>query len=72
MLIQTGIDEVLLSDSTRLAERLAAAGVDHDLDLQPDMWHVYQAFAGFMPVANQALIRASEFIRAQIPALAPA
>lgn len=69
LLIQTGTDEVLLSDSERLAERAHAAGVEHELDLHEGMWHVYQAFVGFMPEADAALIRAARFIRAHSPAL---
>jgi monoterpene epsilon-lactone hydrolase len=69
MLIQTGMEEILLSDSTRLAERAKEAGVDVQLDLREGMWHVYQAFAGMMPEATDALIRAAVFIRARTPAL---
>ena len=68
MLIQTGMDEILLSDSTRLAERARAAGVEVTLDLTDEMWHVYQAFARFMPEATEALVRAATFIRAATPA----
>jgi monoterpene epsilon-lactone hydrolase len=64
LLIQTGMDEILLSDSTRLAERAAAAGVYFELDLADGMWHVYPMFAGLMREANEALIHASRFIRA--------
>jgi acetyl esterase/lipase len=74
-LIQTGMDEILLSDSTRLAERYEAAGVDVRLDLRDDLWHVYQIMAGYMPEANEALIRAAVFIREKTPAplrIAPA
>jgi epsilon-lactone hydrolase len=67
-LIQTGMDEILLSDSTRLAERYAAAGVDVRLDLRDGLWHVYPAFAGYMPEATDALIRAAVFIREKTPA----
>ncbi|MGA9277830.1 alpha/beta hydrolase [Ilumatobacter sp.] len=67
MLIQTGTDEVLLSDSTRLAERASAAGVQTQFDLADGMWHVYQAFAGYMPEANEALAYAARFIRSQTP-----
>jgi epsilon-lactone hydrolase len=67
-LIQTGMDEILLSDSTRLAERYAAAGVDVRLDLRDHMWHVYPIMAGFMPEATDALIRAAVFIREKTPA----
>ncbi len=71
-LIQTGMDEILLSDSTRLAERYEAAGVEVRLDLRDGLWHVYQAFAGYMPEATDALIRAAVFIREQTPAPPPA
>ena len=69
MLIQTGVDEVLLSDSTRLAEKARAAGVEVTLDLAEGMWHVYQGFARFVPEATDALHRAAVFIRSRIPAL---
>ena len=52
-LIQTGMDEILLSDSTRLAERLEAAGVDVRLDLRDGLWHVYPILAGYMPEATE-------------------
>lgn len=67
MLIQTGTDEVLLSDSTRLAARAADAGVQVQLDLADGMWHVYPMFAGIMPEAKEALAFAARFIRSQSP-----
>jgi len=71
-LIQTGMDEILLSDSTRLAERYGAAGVDVRLDLRDDLWHVYPVLAGYMPEATDALVRAAVFIREKTPAPMPA
>ena len=35
------------------------------------MWHVYPAFAGYMPEATDALIRAAVFIREKTPARLP-
>jgi len=70
-LIQTGMDEILLSDSTRLAERYEAAGVDVRLDLRDDLWHVYPVLAGYMPEATDALVRAAVFIREKTPAPMP-
>ncbi len=70
-LIQTGMDEILLSDSTRLAERYKAAGVDVRLDLGDDLWHVYPILAGYMPEATDALVRAAVFIREKTPAPMP-
>lgn len=72
MLIQTGHDEILLDDSRRLADRAAEAGVDVTLDLASSMWHVYPAFAGMMPEADEALVRAAVYIRAMAPARVPA
>ena len=69
MLVQVGSDEVLLSDSTRLVEAARAAGVTADLDVAPGMWHVFQAFAGLMPEATNALRETAAFIRAKTPTL---
>jgi acetyl esterase/lipase len=71
MLVQTGMDEVLLSDSTRLAQRAQDAGVEVTLDLAEGMWHVYQAFAGVVPEATDALVRAAVFMRSRVPAVLP-
>lgn len=70
-LIQTGMDEILLSDSTRLADRYTAAGVQVRLDLRDDLWHVYPILAGYMPEATDALVRAAVFIRTHTPAAFP-
>lgn len=61
-LIQVGDHEVLLNDSTRLAEKLTAARVVVELDIAAEMWHVYQAFYSMMPEARNALTRAAEFL----------
>lgn len=62
LLLQVGTNEVLLDDSTRLAERAWAAGVDVILDVTADVPHVFQAFSGILDEADQALDRASLFI----------
>lgn len=46
LLVHLGSDEVLLDDSTRLAERARAAGVDVELRVWDGMWHDFQRFAG--------------------------
>lgn len=63
LLIQVGSDEVLLADSTRLADAAAKAGVDVELDEWPGMWHVFQALVGFMPEANNAMQQGADFIK---------
>jgi monoterpene epsilon-lactone hydrolase len=67
LLIQGGDREVLLDDSRRLADRATAAGVEVTLDLAEGMWHVYQAFAPFVPEASDALVRGAVFIRTKTP-----
>jgi len=62
LLIQVGSEEVLLDDSTRLAEQARAAGVDVTLEVGQDLPHVYQYFASFLPQAQAAIDRAGEFI----------
>jgi len=63
MLIQVGENEVLLSDSTRLAERAEVAGVDVTLEVWPDMIHVWHFFADALPEAQQAIDRIGEWVR---------
>ena len=66
LLIQVGSDEILLSDSIRLAERARKAGVDTTLEIWDNMWHVWHFFAGKMPEANTALNHIGSFIRKHI------
>ncbi len=63
LLIQVGTAEVLLDDSTRLAERARSAGVDVTLEPWDDMIHVWQTMAAILPEAQQAIDRIGEFIR---------
>ncbi|WP_027927340.1 alpha/beta hydrolase [Amycolatopsis benzoatilytica] len=62
MLLQAGTNELLLDDAVRLAERARAAEVDVVLDVTADVPHVFQAFAGSLDEADQALDRAALFI----------
>lgn len=64
--IQTGEAEVLLSDSTVLAERLGAAGVPVTLEIWPDMFHVFQARYTMLPQAQQALERLGAWAAAHV------
>ncbi|MFJ1601824.1 alpha/beta hydrolase [Streptomyces sp. NPDC088253] len=71
LLLQAGTNEVLLDDSTRLATRAAAAGVDVILDITADVPHVFQSFTGSLDEADAALDRAGRFILDRL-ATAPA
>jgi monoterpene epsilon-lactone hydrolase len=62
ILLQVGTNEVLLDDSTRLAARAWAAGVDVILDVTADVPHVFQSFAGVLDEADAALDRAALFL----------
>jgi monoterpene epsilon-lactone hydrolase len=63
-LIQVGSDELLLTDSCRLHDALAAADVAVLLQVYPHRWHVFQLLAGPLGDANRALEAAGEFVRA--------
>ncbi|WP_037912215.1 alpha/beta hydrolase [Actinacidiphila yeochonensis] len=68
LLIQVGTNEILLDDSTRLAERARSVGVDVILDVTADVPHVFQAFAGVLDEADEALDRAALFLSQRIRA----
>jgi len=63
LLIQVGDAEVLLDDSVMFADKARAAGVDVTLEVWPEMPHVWQAFCGFLPEADQAVERLGQFVR---------
>lgn len=63
LLIQVGTSETLLDDSTRLAAKAKAEGVDVTLEQWEEMIHVWHFFAGMLPEARQAIERVGEFVR---------
>ena len=63
LLIQVGDNEILLDDSTRLAEKAKSAGADVKLEVEPEMFHDFQNFAPFLPKVQQAIDRIGEFVR---------
>lgn len=66
MLIQVGDHEILLSDSTRLADKISAAGDQVTLQVWPEMWHVFQFFIRRMPESARAIKGIGTFIRTQL------
>jgi epsilon-lactone hydrolase len=62
-LIQVGDHEILLSDSTRLAERAENAGVDVTLEVWEGMWHVWHAMVRLVPESQQAIDRIGHFVQ---------
>lgn len=53
--IQVGDLEVLLSDSTRLADNIRAVGGTVDIEIWEEMWHVFQVFYLVMPESRAAI-----------------
>jgi epsilon-lactone hydrolase len=64
MLIHVGDAEILLDDSTRVAERAKKAGVKVELEAWPEMFHVWHVFAKILPEGQQAIDRIGEYILA--------
>lgn len=62
LLIQVGADEVLLDDAITLAQRAEACGIPTELEVWPDMIHVWQMFAGALPEADEAIRRIATFL----------
>lgn len=70
LLLQVGTNELLLDDAVRLAARAADAEVDVILDITAGVPHVFQAFAGTLDEADQALDRAALFLTQHLGASA--
>jgi len=61
--IQVGEDEILLSDSTRAAEKVRAAGGEVEIEIWPGMWHVFQAFLVQVPESKKAVKKIGSYVR---------
>lgn len=66
LIIHVGTAEILLDDSTRLAERAEAAGVEVTLHCYEDMMHVWHYFEGTLPESAAAIEQIGAFIKANI------
>ena len=63
---QVGDHEILLSDSTRFADMLRAAGVETEIEIWPELWHVFQLFIGKMPESRQAINKIGGYIQSRL------
>ncbi|NVJ97460.1 MAG: alpha/beta hydrolase [Alphaproteobacteria bacterium] len=61
ILAQVGSEEILLSDSVRLAEKVRAAGGEIQLDVWPKMHHVWHMSAGIVPEGKKAIEQMAAF-----------
>ncbi|KPI24488.1 hypothetical protein OK074_6985 [Actinobacteria bacterium OK074] len=64
LLVQVGSHEILLDDAVRLAGPAAAADVHVELQVWPQVPHVFQAFAALLDEGDTALQAAAAFTRA--------
>jgi acetyl esterase/lipase len=67
LLIHVGDAEVIRDDSTRLAARARAAGVPVTIEVWDEMPHVFPAFAGFLPEADQAIEQIGRWLAERLP-----
>ncbi len=63
MLIQSGSNEMLLSDSTSVAEKAKLAGAKVRLSIYDGMFHVFQMCANHIPESRKAWVEVGHFIK---------
>ena len=63
MLVQAGSIEMLLSDSTRLAQKAREAGVKVRISIYEEMFHVFQMAELMLPESKQAWEEVGKFLR---------
>ena len=66
LLIQVGGHESFLDESRKFAGLAQQAGVDVELDIVPEMQHVFQFLAGVAPEADAAIERAGAWLNAKL------
>jgi len=64
--VHVGDYETLLDDSVELVRRAQAVGVEAQLEVWPQLWHVWQSYAGRLPEADQSLAALGEFLGRQL------
>jgi acetyl esterase/lipase len=60
--VHVGDDEILLSDSVRLAERARSCNVAVECKVWPGMWHVFQTSARLVPEARRSIEELGQFV----------
>jgi monoterpene epsilon-lactone hydrolase len=66
LLIQVGSDEILLDDSSILAEKATGSGVDVTLRVWEGMWHVWQALGDLIPESRKAFEEFGRFVKEHV------
>lgn len=62
VLIHAGSEEILLSDSERLAHKLGKSGVQVDYKVFDGVGHVFQFLTVVLPAANQSIRETAQFV----------
>ena len=65
-LVHVGDHEILLSDSIRMVERMRECGRDIELQVWPDMWHVFQFFVGQMPESDRSIASIADYLKRRL------
>ncbi len=65
LLIQVDRGEILLADSTALAAKARAAGVDVALSVWDGLWHVWPALGDLIPESGAAFAEMKDFLEAR-------
>ena len=61
MFVQVGSEEILLSDSTGLADQAGRSGVECHLEIYEDRWHVFHLQSFYLSSARAALRKLATF-----------
>lgn len=64
--VHVGDHETLLDDSRNLVQKAQAEGVAAQLKVWPELWHVWQSYAGRLEEADQSLTELGDFLRQQL------
>jgi acetyl esterase/lipase len=63
LLVMVGTHEMLHDDSTRLAEKARAVGVNVTLEIAQDMVHIWPFFAAILPEGQDAVDRIGAYVQ---------
>ena len=66
LLVQVGDAEVLLDDAVRFARRVEEAGGEIEIEVWPEMTHVWHGSVGFVPESDAAVARIAEVVRPRL------
>lgn len=69
LLIHVGDRESLLDDAVRFGRRAKEAGVDVELVVWPQMFHIFHLFVEVLPEARQAVAQVARFINTRFDPL---